>query len=206
MKYLLLRTRGRFYHRQYVVPSFFDNIDCNKRGQTSRVVVGVQVPEGCDSKEILYNCSCYLGFVPRWFSQLFLCFHNCVSLCNNLNFFLHKNFSLAASLQDSCPWTRLSKSTKPSYSTQRRSLQKRSPQRTLGAGSIDYLLSASFYSRIFNASKRFDFISLPGRAIYSDFSVVKFFLKPVAVLLEDQRSKASCERHSQATFLFLGLA
>ena len=90
MEYLLLRTRGRFYHRQYVVPSFFDNIDCNK--QTSRVVVGVQVPEGCDSKEILYNCSCYLGFVPRWFSQLFLCFHNCVSLCNNLNFFLHKIF------------------------------------------------------------------------------------------------------------------
>ena len=99
MEYLLLCTRGRFYNRQYVVPSFFDNIDCNKRGQTSRVVVGVQVPEGCDSKENLYNCSCYLGFVPRWFSQLCMCFHNCVSLYDNLNFFLHKNFSLAASLQ-----------------------------------------------------------------------------------------------------------
>ena len=97
--------------------SCIDNIDCNKRGQTSRVVVVVQVPEGCDSKEILYNCSCYLGFVPRWFSQLCLCFHNCVSLYSNLNFILHKNFSLAALLQDSCPWTRLSKSTKPSYST-----------------------------------------------------------------------------------------
>ena len=66
--------------------------------------------------------------------------------------------------------------------------------------------SRSLQTATLNTSKRVDFISLPGRAIYSYFSVVKFFLEPIVVLLEDQRSKASCERHSQATFLFLGLA
>ena len=43
MDYLLLHRPDSFYFRCYTVLSIFDNSDCNKRGQTSRVVVGVQI-------------------------------------------------------------------------------------------------------------------------------------------------------------------
>ena len=61
------------------------------------------------------------------------------------------------------------------------------------------------YSCSFETSERDVFIPLPCSAIYGYFSVFELIIKPVVVLLEDQRSEASCERLSKATFLFTEL-
>ena len=61
------------------------------------------------------------------------------------------------------------------------------------------------YSSSFETSERDVFIPLPCSAIYGYFSVFELIIKPVVVLLEDQRSEASCERLSKATFLFTEL-
>ena len=82
--------------------------------------------------------------------------------------------------------------------TEHSSIQKGSVQCTLGAGNIDYLLSAVWYSSSFETSERDDFIHLPCSAIYGYLSVFKLIIKPVVVLLEDQRSEASCERNIKA--------
>ena len=48
MGYLLSRKLGSNYLRLYFVFSIFINIDCNKRGQTSRLVTGAQIQTSCN--------------------------------------------------------------------------------------------------------------------------------------------------------------
>ena len=55
------------------------------------------------------------------------------------------------------------------------------------------------YSSSFATSERHDFIHLRCSAIYGYLSVFELIIKPVVVLLEDQRSKASCKRNIKAT-------
>ena len=62
------------------------------------------------------------------------------------------------------------------------------------------------YSSSFETSERDVFIPLPCSAIYGYFSVFELIIKPVVVLLEDQRSKASCKSNIKATFLSIELA
>ena len=45
-------------------------------------------------------------------------------------------------------------------------------------------------------------IDLPYRAFCDNLSLLELIFKPVALLLEDQRSKASCERYIKASLLF----
>ena len=61
------------------------------------------------------------------------------------------------------------------------------------------------YSCSFETSERDVFIPLPCSAIYGYFSVFELIIKPVVVLLEDQRSEASCKRNIKATFLSIEL-
>ena len=68
----------------------------------------------------------------------------------------------------------------------------------MGAGNVDYLLSAVWHRRSFATSERDDLIHLPCSAIYGYLSVFKLIIKPVVVLLEDQRSEASCKRNIKA--------
>ena len=73
----------------------------------------------------------------------------------------------------------------------------------MGAGDISSLLSAVCYNGSFDASEGLTFLRLPLSAIYGYFSELKFFIKPVALLLEDQRSESSSKKHNQTTLLFI---
>ena len=71
-------------------------------------------------------------------------------------------------------------------------IQKGSVQYNVGAGNIGCLLSAVWYSSSFATSERDVSVRLLCFAIYGYFSVLELIIKPVAVLLDDQRSEASC--------------
>ena len=75
----------------------------------------------------------------------------------------------------------------------------------MGTGNIGCLLSAVWYSGRFDTSDRDAFIELPCSELCGYYPLLKLIFKPVAVLLEDQRSAASCERNTKATLLLIEL-
>ena len=75
----------------------------------------------------------------------------------------------------------------------------------MGAGNIDYLLSAVWYSSSFATSGRDDFIHLPCLEFHSKHGLLKLIIKPFVVLLEDQSSEASCKRNIKANVPLLEL-
>ena len=62
MGYLLLHKIDRRFFGLYFVFSVFINSDCNKRGQTSRLVAGAQIQTSCNFEKNLYNCNSFFGF------------------------------------------------------------------------------------------------------------------------------------------------
>ena len=40
--------------------SVFIHMNCNKRGQTSRLVAGAQIPTSCNFEKNMYNCNRFL--------------------------------------------------------------------------------------------------------------------------------------------------
>ena len=66
MGYLLSRKLGSNLLRFYFGSSIFINIDCNKCGQTSRLVTGAQIQTSCNFEKNVYNCDCFMDFVHRW--------------------------------------------------------------------------------------------------------------------------------------------
>ena len=75
----------------------------------------------------------------------------------------------------------------------------------MGAGNIGFLLSAVCCSGGDNTSKRDNLANSPCHAIYRNYSLLELIFKPVVVLLEDQRSKASCKSNTKATILSIEL-
>ena len=73
----------------------------------------------------------------------------------------------------------------------------------MGADDVGFFLPAVPYNRSFDTSARDATIVLPCKGIYKYLSSFKLLFKPVAVLLEDKRSKASCEGYHQRTFMFI---
>ena len=51
----------------YFVCSVFINFDCNKSGQTSRLVAGAQIQTSCNFEKNMYNRFWFLVFVHRCF-------------------------------------------------------------------------------------------------------------------------------------------
>ena len=75
----------------------------------------------------------------------------------------------------------------------------------MDTGNIGCLLSAVWYSGRFDTSERDAFIELPCSELCGYHRLLKLIFKPVSVLLEDQRSAASCERNTKATLLLIEL-
>ena len=75
----------------------------------------------------------------------------------------------------------------------------------MGTGNIGCLLSAVWYSGRFDTSERDAFIELPCSELCGYYRLFQLIFKPVTVLLEDQRSAASCERNTKATLLLIEL-
>ena len=63
MGYLLSRIFGRSFLKLYFVWSVFNNFDCNKCGQTSRLVAGAQIQTTCNFEKNMYNCFWVLSIV-----------------------------------------------------------------------------------------------------------------------------------------------
>ena len=126
------------------------------------------------------------------------------------NLRLHKNFLHSAS-QSNSGWPRSEpcfwKTTKSSNfnSTEHSSLQKGSVQCNVGAGNIGCLLSAVCCGGSVNTLERDNLANLPCQAIYRNCSLLKLNIEPTSLLLEDPRSKASCERNIKATILSIEL-
>ena len=105
MGYLLSRKLGGKFLKLYFVHSVFTNIDCNKRGQTSRLVAGAQIQTSCNFEKNIHNCNSFLDF----FCCRCICmvlespnkFHVSIftwsSVSSHHNRCLHKNFLLSAS-------------------------------------------------------------------------------------------------------------
>ena len=72
MGYQPLPTLCRFCHWSHFVFSVFVHIDCNKRGQTSRPVVGPQIQTSCDFEKSVFKCNCYVGFVRSYWRSILL--------------------------------------------------------------------------------------------------------------------------------------
>ena len=67
MGYFLLSLFGRKAFRSYLMFSVFINIDCNKRGQTSRLVARAQIQTSCNLEKNVYKCIWVLDFVYSGF-------------------------------------------------------------------------------------------------------------------------------------------
>ena len=63
MEYLLFRILGSEFLKSYVVRSVFIDIDCNKRGQTSRLVTGAEIHTSCNFEKNTHDPNCWLDFV-----------------------------------------------------------------------------------------------------------------------------------------------
>ena len=75
----------------------------------------------------------------------------------------------------------------------------------MGTSNIGCLLSAVWYSGRFDTSERDAFVELPCSELCGYYPLLKLIFKHGAVLLEDQRSAASCERNTKATLLLIEL-
>ena len=95
-----LRISYKFYNRLYLVWSLGRNSDCDKRGQTSRPVVGTEIQTSCDFKANLryhyYPLGCVLcllsNVVLESRDNLVVWYHSTTSVSSNLGLFLHKDF------------------------------------------------------------------------------------------------------------------
>ena len=77
----------------------------------------------------------------------------------------------------------------------------------MGAGNIGFLLSAVCCSGGDNTSERDNLANSPCHAcaIYTNCSLLELIFEPVVVLLEDQRSQASCKSNIKANILSIEL-
>ena len=125
---------------------------------------------------------------------------NFIPVSSQLNIIIHKNFLHSPSQPGSSTGSSFSRTTHPN--TEYGSIQKSSVQCVVGNYNSGRLLSAVWCSRNCYTSRRDDFIDLPYRAFCDNLSSPELIFKPVALLLEDQRGKASCERYIKASLLF----
>ena len=90
----------KFYNWFYLEGSVSLNPHRNKRGQTSRSVVGIEIQTSCNFKANLRDCYCLLDSVHCLFSSVVLesCdnlvvwYHSNISVSGNRGRFVHKDF------------------------------------------------------------------------------------------------------------------
>ena len=175
--------------------SVLDDNDFNKRGQTSRLVAWPPIQTSCNIEKNIHSYNNPLGwFYRRW--DNILCEAPCnflarqyryTTLHSHLNRFLFENFPYPSPRPHSATATHLASTVKPSNSTEHGSIQKGSIKYTVDTSNISCLLSAFFFRFNYNTSRR-PFTILSCYTIWAGISLPKLFIKPVVVLLENQRS------------------
>ena len=152
-----------WYHLCHHSCSFLRSIDpdynCNKCGQTSRLVVGSEIPTDCNYKAseslrnyILAFDQCCLTNISIQRTNLYLHhMYYTVYLCGSLHFLLHEDISHSSPLSISStrqysPRTAQRRKNSSEYST----IQKDSIQCIVGPGVLSGLLSSIWFSNNFN--------------------------------------------------------
>ena len=128
--------------------------DCNKRGQTSRPVVGAEIQTSCNFEANLRGRCYVLGCVHCLFNNVLLespyvklvYKYRYIAVSSNFDFLLHKNFSQPP--QSSKSSTRPA-TAEPSKSTEHSAIQKGSVQCTVATTDVSRLLSTRWYKGSF---------------------------------------------------------
>ena len=129
-EYLSLHNTCGLYNGQYFLWSVCVDSDCNKRGQTSRSVVGTEIQTICNFKANLHDLYYLVGFACSPFSNvvlealynLMVWHHMHTTVSYNLHFLLHKDISHPPSSSKSSP--RPCSTTEPNKSTEHSEIQK----------------------------------------------------------------------------------
>ena len=131
--------------------------------------------------------------------------HEHTTVCDNIHFLLRGNFCQAASPQN--PSSRERSEFSKSYdSTEYKAIQEDSVRYYVATVSFGTLLFAVHSSGTISVSKnsiesiiRFSFLYI---GEFDNSNVFQFIVKPSRLLLEDQRSETSIERHIETIVLF----
>ena len=151
MEYLSLRSNSTVHSSLSLVWSFGWNSDCNKRGQTSRSVVGTEIQTSCNFKASLCDRYYVLDGEHCRFGNsilespcgIMVWYNSFISLSSNFDLFLHKDIPHPTSSSKSS--TRPRSTTKPNKSTEHSAVQK---------GSVHcHLYNNLSYSRILIGSR-----------------------------------------------------
>ena len=106
MGYLLSRKLGGKCLKSNFVFSIFNYIDCNKRGQTSRLVAGAQIQTSCNFKTVIGFWILSIVAASSFFLESYYMFifsvHRYSSVPIHPNLCLHKNCLHSASQSSSC--------------------------------------------------------------------------------------------------------
>ena len=105
MESLSLRSCCNSYHSPYFVFGDFVDIDCNKRGQTSRPIAEAQLQTGSNFEANISKCNRLLGCVHCWYNNVLLelqysfmvWLHRYITKSSHLRFLLYKNFPYSPS-------------------------------------------------------------------------------------------------------------
>ena len=193
--------------------SVFVDLDYNKRGQTSRPVVGAQIQTCCNfeanvrDRYYLLGCAhCFIIVLPLKFPYSWFVYnYSCFTVFSNLDLLLHNDFFQTPSSSNHI--TRPSSTTEPNKSTEHSAIQKSSVHCTVVAIDVSRLLSTLWYSDGSITYSYWIILCSSRCAIYSHITFRKLVIKPDSLLLEDKRSETSSEGHNQtSTLLFIKLA
>ena len=133
--------------------SVSDDHDSNKRGQTSRPVIGTEIQTSCNfdvnlhDRSYLLDCVRFLSFNIIFFEfscQPMLYKYSFITVSSKLNHLVHKHF--VHSPPSSISVTRPGSTTESNKSTEHSAIQKGSVQCTLVANDAGRVLSTSWYS------------------------------------------------------------
>ena len=145
-------VNSRLYNNPHFDWSVSVDIDCNKRGQTSRPDFGTEIQTSCNFKANLCASYFFLCCANRFFSaavleipySLSVFFHIYITMSTNLSLLLHKDFPPPSSSSKS--GARPCSTTESSKSTEHGAIQKGSVHCNMAATDAGRLLSTQCHS------------------------------------------------------------
>ena len=142
LEFLSIRKGCNRHIKPCIMFSVFVDVDSNKRGPTSRPVIGTEIQKDCNFEAHVYYFSYRLGFMSnRWYMLLSqLPYSHSVQLCryillpSYIGRLVHKDFSRSQS-----------SSGEPTKYTEHGAIQKGTTQCSVGAVRFNCLLCTIFY-------------------------------------------------------------
>ena len=198
MGYLRLRGLVTFFQRLCFVCRVFINSGCNRHTQTSRLVTGAEIQTSYYFEENPYDPNCLVDLFHRRHINLLLrssckvvvrrC--NLTSLSNYLIFVLCSFFLILRhnqiKVQDHLSQRQQNQSISLNIARYRKAVT--------GALWVHTALVVSYLSSLITAvvgtRTGYAIIGLPCQGFYRYLGSLKFLIKSIVLLLEDQRSKA----------------